>query len=44
MEIEICIIPENETEIELLKKLELEKARVSVKVGTDKLIDSPSML
>jgi len=44
MEIEIRIIPENETEIELLKKLELEKARVTVKVGTDKLIDSPSML
>jgi hypothetical protein len=35
MEIEIRIIPENETEIELLKKLDatLRNARVTVKVG-----------
>lgn len=35
MEIKIRIIPENETEIELLKKLDatLQNARVTVKVG-----------
>jgi len=33
MEIEIRIKPENNAEVELLKKLELEKARVTVKVG-----------
>jgi hypothetical protein len=35
MEIEIRIIPENETEIELLKKLDatLRNARVTVKSG-----------
>ena len=41
MEIEIRIKPENETEKDLLKKLDvaLEKARVTVKVG-DKLTTS----